>query len=83
MGDIIVKIPQDTNVTFEITDRAVAEKVLSDLRKNAIRKKRPVPQKKKDFSALSAYADKLRAEPDAEMIEVLAIAEKLRKGWDR
>lgn len=83
MGDLIVKIPQNKNGTFEITDPVVAEKILNDLKKNTIRKKLPVLKKKTDFSELSAYADKLRAEPDAEMIEVWAIAEKLRKGWGR
>ena len=83
MGDITIKIPQDTNGTFEITDRDVAERMLRDLKKNSVAKKRPISKKKKDFSELSAFADKLRAEPDAEMFVVSEIAEKLRKGWDR
>ncbi len=83
MGAITIKIPQNTNGSFEITDREAAEKILRDLKKNSVAKKRTISKKKKDFSELSAFADKLRAEPDAEMLEVLAIAEKLRKGWDR
>lgn len=83
MGAITIKIPQEMSGTFEITDRDVAERILRELKQSSGVEKSPVKNKPKDFSKLSAWADKLREHPDADMLEVLATAEKLRKGWDR
>lgn len=80
MGDLRIKIPQNTNGTFEITDRDVAEKVIADLKRFSVESS--IGKKKgNDFSALSAIADRYRDEPDEEMKEVLAIADRLRNGW--
>ena len=83
MGEITVKIPQDTNGAFEITDRDVAEKILRDLKKNGTRKKKAKATKEKDFSELSRLMEKYRANPDKETIYAIKTAEKWRTRWDR
>ena len=80
MGDLVIKIPQNTNRTFEITDRKVAERVIADLKRFSVESSTG-RKKEKDFSRLSAIADRYRDKPDEEMKEVLAIAERLRKEW--
>lgn len=83
MGDLVVKIPQNTDGTFEITDRDVAEKLIADLKRFSVESSRGKEKKEKDFSELSAIADRYRDDPDVEMKEVLAIADRLRNGWRR
>lgn len=82
MGDLVIKIPQNTNATFEITDRDVAEKVIAQLKRFSVESSSG-KKKGKDFSDLSALADRYRDDPDEEMKEVLAIADRLRNGWRR
>lgn len=81
MGAITIKIPQNTNGTFEINDPDLAEKMLQELKKSSVTK-RPQPAKK-DFSELSAWLKKYLASPDPETVDSIKMAEKWRKKWDR
>lgn len=84
MGAITIKIPQNTNGSYEITDRAAAEKILRDLKKNSVKKKEPVKKDKdKDFSELSDWLKKYLADPDPETQDAIKTAEEWRKRWDR
>ena len=83
MGDITIKIPQDTNGSYEITDWDAAEKILRDLKKKSVKKRAPTVKKDKDFSELSRLMDEYRANPDAETVSAIKTAEKWRKRWDR
>ncbi len=82
MGEITIKIPQRTHGHFEIEDPVAAEKILLNVKENSTRtKKTSRTSRKAKFAKLSAYAEKLRKNPDKEMLEVWAIADKLRNEW--
>ena len=82
MGAITIKIPQNTNGSYEITDREAAEKLIRSLKKNSVKAKAKT-KKKKDFSALSKLMESYRANPDPETIKSIEIAEEWRRRWDR
>jgi hypothetical protein len=83
MGEITIKIPQEVNNTFEIADPNVADKLIADLNRMSLRKKLKEKQKREKLAELSRYLEKMRKDPDADMLETLAIAKALRESWER
>ena len=83
MGDITIKIPQDTNGNYEITDRDAAEQLLRDLKKKSTKTRVSKAKKSKDFSDLSNWLKKYLDDADPETLDAIKTAEEWRKRWDR